>query len=79
MKQQLQECVRSLCRNLKDSPNVGENLGKVSAERAALQELLARCAAVAQRRSNILPVVEHVLAVEYMEVRGWWCCGCGWL
>lgn len=38
----LRESTKNLCRNLKDNPNIGENLLKIQREREHLQDLLAK-------------------------------------
>mmetsp|Transcript_9341 Transcript_9341/g.32460 ORF Transcript_9341/g.32460 Transcript_9341/m.32460 type:complete len:394 (-) Transcript_9341:237-1418(-) len=41
--EELRETTAQLCRNLKDNPNIADNLTKVHAERAAFQALLQQC------------------------------------
>lgn len=38
--EQLRQSTKQLCRNLKDNPNVAENMAKVATERQALQLLI---------------------------------------
>lgn len=59
---------KQLCRNLKDNPNVAENMAKVASERQTLQVLLASCLMQLERDRTIIPIVESVLASEKAEV-----------
>jgi NAD-specific glutamate dehydrogenase len=66
--QQLRHATKQLCRNLKDNPNVTENMAKVAAQREALQMLLSSTLDSLELQGTAAPVVEAVLAAEQAEV-----------
>lgn len=39
----LRQSTMQLCRNLKENPNVAENIAKVATERQQIQQLLSQC------------------------------------
>jgi hypothetical protein len=57
------------CRNLKDNPNVAENMAKCAAQREALQGLLGATIDSLELNSTVQPVIEAVLTAEQAEVR----------
>ncbi len=60
--QELRQSTKILCRNLKDNPNVGENLQKVQEERLKLQDIFSHCRAELREltfSSLLLAVEEH--------------------
>lgn len=65
----LRQSTKNLCRNLKDNPNVAENMSKVSAERQALQVLLSNALTELENFSKITPVIESVMAQETSDVQ----------
>ncbi|MEW5302600.1 MAG: hypothetical protein WDW36_005369 [Sanguina aurantia] len=64
----LRQSTKNLCRNLKDNPNVAENMLKVALERQALQLLLSKCCNDVEMSHKVQPVVESVMAQEAAEV-----------
>ena len=64
----LRQSTRQLCRNLKDNPNVAENMAKVAMERQVLQLLLNNTLGEIDVFSKITPAIESVLAQEAAEV-----------
>mmetsp|Transcript_39712 Transcript_39712/g.88232 ORF Transcript_39712/g.88232 Transcript_39712/m.88232 type:complete len:409 (+) Transcript_39712:167-1393(+) len=65
----LRQSTKQLCRNLKDNPNVAENMSKVAAERQSLQLLLSTSLNELEGCRRLQPVVESVLAQEAAEVQ----------
>lgn len=64
----LRQSTKQLCRNLKDNPNVAENMAKVAAERQALQLLLSVTLSELESKQKIQPILESVIAQEAAEV-----------
>jgi hypothetical protein len=64
----LKQATKQLCRNLKDNPNVSENMAKVAAQRQMLQGLLSSCCNELHQQQTITPVIEMVLAAEQEQV-----------
>lgn len=64
----LRQSTKQLCRNLKDNPNVAENMAKVAAERQALQLLISASLSDLEAKLKIQPILESVLAQEAAEV-----------
>lgn len=69
MSQQLRHSTRQLCRNLKDSPNVAENMAKVSIIRQSLSSLLTQCLREVEADGQITSILETVMQQEQIEVR----------
>lgn len=67
---QLRQSTKQLCRNLKDNPNVAENMAKVSAIRQSLSSLLLQCLSEVEVDGNVKAMVETVMAQERHEVFG---------
>jgi DNA repair exonuclease SbcCD ATPase subunit len=67
----LKAATKQLCRNLKDNPNVSENLAKIAGQRQMLQNLLTACSTELHQRQTILPVIKVIMAAEQEEVRRW--------
>lgn len=66
----LRQATKQLCRNLKDNPNVAENMAKVAAQRESLQQLLSSTLDSLDEHRTVQPIIEAVLAAEQAEVRG---------
>mmetsp|Transcript_14435 Transcript_14435/g.25193 ORF Transcript_14435/g.25193 Transcript_14435/m.25193 type:complete len:410 (+) Transcript_14435:94-1323(+) len=64
----LRQSTKTLCRNLKDNPNVAENMAKVAAERQALCLLLSSVLGELEVFRKVTPTVEAVLAAESAKV-----------
>lgn len=64
----LRQSTKQLCRNLKDNPNVAENMAKVSAIRQSLSSLLLQCLSEVEVDGNVKAMVETVMAQERHEV-----------
>ena len=69
MAEALRQSTKQLCRNLKDNPNVAENMAKVAAERQTLQLLLSNTLNELEVFFKIQPVLESVMAQDAAEVR----------
>ncbi|GFH32748.1 uncharacterized protein HaLaN_32019, partial [Haematococcus lacustris] len=65
----LRQSTKQLCRNLKDNPNVAENMAKVAAERQALSLLLSNALNELEVFRKITPIIESVLAQEAAKVQ----------
>lgn len=65
----LRQATKQLCRNLKDNPNVTENMAKVAAQREQLHQLLSNTLDSLDEQQTVQPVIEAVLAAEQGEVR----------
>ncbi|KAJ9518749.1 hypothetical protein QJQ45_025996, partial [Haematococcus lacustris] len=65
----LRQSTKQLCRNLKDNPNVAENMAKVAAERQALSLLLSNALSELEVFRKITPIIESVLAQEAAKVQ----------
>ncbi|KAG2487554.1 hypothetical protein HYH03_013833 [Edaphochlamys debaryana] len=63
----LRQSTKQLCRNLKDNPNVAENMLKVASERQALQLLLSQCLNEIEVFGKVQPLLESVMAQEASE------------
>ncbi|GLC39465.1 Dynein regulatory complex protein 9 [Pleodorina starrii] len=63
----LRQSTKQLCRNLKDNPNVAENMLKVASERQALQLLLSGCLNEMDVFGKLQPLLESVMAQEAAE------------
>ncbi|KAG2449103.1 hypothetical protein HYH02_005851 [Chlamydomonas schloesseri] len=63
----LRQSTKQLCRNLKDNPNVAENMLKVASERQALQLLLSNCLNEIEVFGKVQPLVESVMAQQASE------------
>eukprot|EP00798_Chlamydomonas_sp_ICE-L_P028224 gene28224-31327_t len=66
---QLRQSTKQLCRNLKDNPNVQENMAKVVSERQALQLLLANSLNELDVFKKVQPILESVMAQEAAEIQ----------
>jgi len=66
----LKQATKQLCRNLRDNPNVSENMAKVAAQREALQMLFSNTIDSLLLQGTVQPVIEAVLAAEQAEVWG---------
>lgn len=66
----LKQATKQLCRNLRDNPNVSENMAKVAAQRETLQVLFSNTIDSLLLHGTVQPVIEAVLAAEQAEVRG---------
>ncbi|GMH36705.1 hypothetical protein BSKO_04578 [Bryopsis sp. KO-2023] len=66
---QLRQSTKQLCRNLKDNPNVAENMGKVSAIRQSLTSLLLQCLGEVESDGEVKAMVETVMAQEKTEAK----------
>eukprot|EP00197_Chlamydomonas_leiostraca_P007849 CAMPEP_0202859022 /NCGR_PEP_ID=MMETSP1391-20130828/1320_1 /ASSEMBLY_ACC=CAM_ASM_000867 /TAXON_ID=1034604 /ORGANISM="Chlamydomonas leiostraca, Strain SAG 11-49" /LENGTH=393 /DNA_ID=CAMNT_0049538019 /DNA_START=96 /DNA_END=1274 /DNA_ORIENTATION=+ len=64
----LRQSTKQLCRNLKDNPNVAENMAKVASERQALALLLSNTLSELEVFHKVTPVLEAVLASEAAKV-----------
>mmetsp|Transcript_15738 Transcript_15738/g.44039 ORF Transcript_15738/g.44039 Transcript_15738/m.44039 type:complete len:414 (-) Transcript_15738:136-1377(-) len=64
----LRKSTKQLCRNLKDNPNVTENMAKVAAERAQLQVLLGKCLSELESAREMPSMLNMVSAEEQKEV-----------
>lgn len=72
----LRQATKQLCRNLKDNPNVAENMAKVAAQREVLQQLLSSTLDSLDEFGTVQPIIEARLAAEQAEV-GYQCvCMC---
>lgn len=69
MAEALRQSTKQLCRNLKDNPNVSENMAKVASERQSLQLLLSNTLSEIDVFKKIQPVIESVMAQEASEVQ----------
>jgi len=56
----LRESTKNLCRNLKDNPNIGENLLKIQTERTKLQELLSATIREIQEHGTFTTLIDQV-------------------
>lgn len=65
----LRQSTKQLCRNLKDNPNVAENMAKVASERQGLQLLISNTLNELDVFKKIQPMVESVMAQESAEVQ----------
>ncbi len=65
----LRQSTKQLCRNLKDNPNVAENMAKVASERQSLQLLISNTLTELDGYRKVQPIVESVLAQEVAEVQ----------
>ena len=65
----LRQSTKQLCRNLKDNPNVAENMAKVASERQGLQLLIVNTLNELDVFKKIQPMVESVMAQEAAEVQ----------
>lgn len=65
----LRTSTKQLCRNLKDNPNVAENMLKVASERQALALLLSNCLNELEVYSKAQPIIESVMAQEAADVQ----------
>ena len=65
----LRQSTKQLCRNLKDNPNVTENMSKVASERQGLQLLLSNALSDLDVFKKIQPLIESVMAQEAAEVQ----------
>ena len=65
----LRQSTKQLCRNLKDNPNVAENMAKVASERQGLQLLINNTLNELDVFKKIQPVIESVMAQEAAEVQ----------
>eukprot|EP00882_Tetradesmus_deserticola_P024171 GHRQ01026403.1.p1 GENE.GHRQ01026403.1~~GHRQ01026403.1.p1 ORF type:complete len:280 (+),score=130.70 GHRQ01026403.1:1215-2054(+) len=63
----LRQATKQLCRNLKDNPNVAENMAKCAAQRESLQGLLGATLDSLELSSTVQPVLEAVLTAEQAE------------
>lgn len=66
--EKLRQSTKQLCRNLKDNPNVTENMAKVAAERVQLQALLLKCLNELEVLREMPCVVNMVRAEDQKEV-----------
>lgn len=66
--ERLRKSTKQLCRNLKDNPNVTENMAKVAAERAQLQVLLSKCLNELEILREMPCVVNMVRGEDQKEV-----------
>ena len=66
--ERLRKSTKQLCRNLKDNPNVTENMAKVAAERAQLQVLLNKCLNELEAIREVPCLVSMVTAEEQKEI-----------
>jgi homoserine dehydrogenase len=66
--EKLRQSTKQLCRNLKDNPNVTENMAKVAAERVQLQALLSKCLNELEVLREMPCVVNMVRAEDQKEV-----------
>ncbi|KAG1679939.1 hypothetical protein FOA52_007003 [Chlamydomonas sp. UWO 241] len=67
--EQLRQSTKQLCRNLKDNPNVAENMAKVATERQSLQLLLNNTLHELELFRKAQPLIESVMAMEAAEVK----------
>lgn len=65
----MRQSTKTLCRNLKDNPNVAENMAKVAAERQALQLLISNALNELDVFRKVQPLIEFVMAQEAAEVQ----------
>lgn len=63
----LRQGTKQLCRNLKDNPNVAENMAKCAAQREALQGLLGATLDSLELSRSVQPVIEAVMTAEQAE------------
>lgn len=66
----LRQATKQLCRNLRDNPNISQNMAKVAAQREALQVLFSHTVDSLAAQGTVQPIIEVVLAAEQAEVRG---------
>eukprot|EP00891_Asterochloris_glomerata_P008098 jgi/Astpho2/8098/Aster-03042 len=66
--EQLRHSTAQLCRNLKDNPNVSENMVKVAAERNTLQQLLQHCSHELEAQQQAPALAEFVVNQERRDV-----------
>jgi IQ domain-containing protein G len=64
----LRQSTMQLCRNLKENPNVAENIAKVARERQSLQQLLAQCLNELTVYGTFSTLTEMVTMEETREV-----------
>ncbi|GAX76182.1 hypothetical protein CEUSTIGMA_g3626.t1 [Chlamydomonas eustigma] len=65
----LRQSTKQLCRNLKDNPNVAENMAKVASERQSLQLLISNTLNELDVFKKVQPMIESVMAQEAAEVQ----------
>ncbi|KAF6265062.1 hypothetical protein COO60DRAFT_1697938 [Scenedesmus sp. NREL 46B-D3] len=63
----LRQATKQLCRNLKDNPNVAENMAKCAAQREALQGLLGCTLDSLDLSRTVQPVLEAVMTAQQAE------------
>jgi hypothetical protein len=66
----LRQATKQLCRNLRDNPNISQNMAKVAAQREALQVLFSNTLDSLAAQGTVQPIIEAVLAAEQAEVGG---------
>lgn len=66
----LRQATKQLCRNLRDNPNISQNMAKVAAQREALQVLFSNTLDSLAAQGTVQSIIEVVLAAEQAEVRG---------
>lgn len=64
----LRQATKQLCRNLRDNPNISENMAKVAAQREALRMLFSNTIDSLVAQGTVQPIIEAVLASEQAEV-----------
>lgn len=64
----LKASTKALCRNLKDNPNVAENMAKVTSERLALQSLLTRALSDLENQGWVAGLADMVATEEKADV-----------
>ena len=64
----LKTSTKALCRNLKDNPNVAENMAKMTSERVALQSLLTRALGDLEAHAWVTGLADLVASEEKADV-----------
>jgi hypothetical protein len=67
--EQTHPCIMLACRNLKDNPNVAENMAKCAAQREHLHGLLGSTLDSLELSRTVQQVIEAVMTAEQAEVR----------